>query len=39
MTWQVEETMARWVWEAGISLDGKRDVRFTRSDAGQGTEH
>lgn len=37
--WQVEKTMAGWVWEAKLSPDGERDVRSTRSDAGQGTEH
>lgn len=37
--WQVEKTMAGRVWEAELSPDGERDVRSTRSDAGQGTEH
>ena len=31
--------MAGWVWEAEHSTDGERDVRFTRSDARQGTQH
>lgn len=37
--WQVEKTMAGWVWEAELSPDGERDVGSTRSDAGQGTQH
>lgn len=37
--WQVEKTMAGWVLETEFSTVGERDVRFTRSDARQGTQH